>query len=328
MRGKVSMPSTPPPPRLATMRPQLYYGSVDDLLTSDHKPVHSVFEIAAKRIIADKRAAVMADVGRRLDAMENRSLPRVDVSELVVHMPDTVYAIPHTHTVTVTNTGDVAAAWRFVPKLEERWYCKTWLTVDPPYGLLAPGEEAAITLTVTVDDAVARDISFGRELASLPPSGSVPGTACAGGMLEDILVLRVERGRDYYLSLSATVLPTAFGCSLAQLARRPEPMRALSLTATATRELNALNEVAVGVPPAGSGGAGSSGDKAKPREAPNLAAGSHSLAKLLGDDELDARDGDSSALISLPSSDASRKGSTVMSVPKEVWRLVDLLCAK
>lgn len=55
---------------------QLFYGSTDHLLSSDHKPVMSLFEVAVKTTIRDRRAAVVADITRQLDAMENRAMPK------------------------------------------------------------------------------------------------------------------------------------------------------------------------------------------------------------------------------------------------------------
>ena len=56
---------------------QLYYGSVDELILSDHKPVHALFEVGVRTILRDRRAAVVSDITRQLDAMENRSMPKV-----------------------------------------------------------------------------------------------------------------------------------------------------------------------------------------------------------------------------------------------------------
>lgn len=55
---------------------QLYYGSVDELLLSDHKPVHALFEVGARTVLRDRRAAVVSDITRQLDSMENRSMPK------------------------------------------------------------------------------------------------------------------------------------------------------------------------------------------------------------------------------------------------------------
>lgn len=45
----------------------------------------------------------------------------------------------------------VAAHFRFVPKLEEENLCKPWLTIKPRFGMLLPGESAEITFTAFVD---------------------------------------------------------------------------------------------------------------------------------------------------------------------------------
>ena len=311
---------------------QLYYGSVDGIMLSDHKPVHALFEAAAKTVQPAKRAAVLADVTRALDAMENRSMPRVHVSETSITLTDVVYGTPASHTLVLTNEGEVAVTWRFVAKLEERVFAKTWLTVDPPYGMLPPGQAATIDLRVTVDDAVARDISLGREMALLPQGATGTGPAL-GGLLEDILILRLERGRDYYLCVSAHVLPTAFGCSLSQLARRPEPMRGLVVTSAAT--LSAQNAAGMklgAIPPATLAAAGGSAPIMGSR-LPSLSAGSHMLASMLAEDDTDAAPledlaspgGGPSSSAMHASANASRKGSPLMSLPKEIWRLVDVL---
>ena len=283
---------------------QLYYGAVEELLSSDHKPVHALFEVAVRRVDRDARVAVIGDITRALDAMENRAMPRLDLSAASVAFSDVVYAVPATRTVTLRNTGEVVATWRFVPKPEERLLCNPWLAATPAYGMLPPGQTATITFTATVDVAVARDISLGREAALWPATGGStgadgalplgPAPMTAGGLLEDVLILRVERGRDFFVSVTATVLPTAFGASLAQLAMRPEPMRAIGITTAA----------AVG------GGAATALDPS---------AGSRALTARLAVDEADAGGAEAT------SSDASRKGSPIMGVPKEIWRLVDAI---
>lgn len=273
-----------------------------------------------------------------------------------------------TRVLTIENVGQVAALWRFVPKPEEKVYAsvrgeeegarvgascapapsssarpppharpsQTWLTVDPPFGMVAPGESARVSLTVSVDDAVARDVSLGREVPFFAGAAAAAAALPAvGGLLEEILVLRVERSRDHYLAVVATVLPTAFGCSLAQLARRPEPMRALGLTAAATTAMHAAAGITLGAVPGATNAAAAviaaGGTQAQVAAAasrasgppPDLSAGSHRLSELLAEDESD--DAAAAGGGGLRPGDASRKGSAVLSVPKEIWRLVDVL---
>ena len=321
------------------------------------------------------------------------------MSDTVLALTDVVYSIPSTRTLTLTNTGAVAATWRFVPKPEDRTFGRSWLSIHPPYGMLVPGQSVDVSITANVDDAVARDISLGREtalhtpasviaaaggLASKPSASALTSAsgpaplARAGGLLEDILILRLERGRDYYISVVASVLPTCFGATLEQLARRPEPMRAVGLTAAAGAAANAAAGAPIGgIPSAtlaavraqsgGGGGGGSagsaSGGSAAIGPTVDLAAGSAALAALLARDDGDEEPSSSSSgndhvpllgelllgptsgavpsssavtssssissssteSLPLSSSDVTKKGTTLLSIPKEIWRLVDAL---
>lgn len=290
---------------------------------------------------------------------------QVSLSESAVAIPDVVYGVPASRAITLTNTGAVAATWRFVPKPEDKSYARSWLTLEPPYGMLPPGASATVRMTVTVDDAVARDISLGREMAVHTPAsliaaasqvrGGTPASAAGsspsstlhcGGLLEDILVLRLERGRDFYIPVAASVLPTCFGASLEQLARRPEPMRALALSASLGAAANAVAGAPIGGVPSAtlaavtSGGAASAAGGHAVGPTVDLAAGSAAFAALLARDESDGgasgEDGaqppllgqllsSSSPSAPLTSSDSSKRGSGLLAVPKEVWRLVDAL---
>lgn len=79
---------------------QLYYGSVDSICSSDHKPVHALFEVAAKTTVRDKKNAVASAIAQQLDVMENNSMPRLQV-RVEPYTPHALarpcaYAPPHT----------------------------------------------------------------------------------------------------------------------------------------------------------------------------------------------------------------------------------------
>jgi hypothetical protein len=160
-----------------------------------------------------------------------------------------------------------------------------------------------------------------------------------------------------------------FGSTLSQLARRPEPIRALSLTQHATTQINKASNTPLGsIPPATTAAANGAASGASPAQqlefvhkaglqTPDMAAGSHALTNLLANDETDLSStlqpvdvpfersalpmmaitsavkkatnvATSVASSILTSSDASRKGTSLMSIPKEIWRLVDVLFHK
>jgi phosphatidylinositol-bisphosphatase len=230
--------------------------------------------------VAARQRAVFTDILRRMDALELATMPTAELSAPAVDLGDVVLGAPKAGSLALRNTGPVMAAWRFVPKLEDRGFCAPWLVVDPPFGMLAPGASATLTFTVLYSVAVARDVSLGRLTT-----------------LDDILVLRVERGRDFFVSVTARPLPTAFGCSLEQLARRPEPIRSLPLPVLAGAAVSAID-----------GRARAPSTVATPSSAASTPAGA-------GGRTWGEGGGAAGAGVSL-------------AVPKEVWRLVDALLAR
>ena len=191
---------------------QLAYGR-DELKISDHKPVYSLFETSVKNIVVKKRTAVYGEVMRTLDKFENQSLPKVDLNKTTVDFGTIYYSNKATETIHLTNTGKVVAHFRLVPKLDESAVCKPWMTAAPASGMLIPGESAKITFTATIDNATAQLLNESAET------------------LEDILILRLENGRDHYLTVEGEYARSCFGMSCGDLVKVSEPVRDVPLKA-------------------------------------------------------------------------------------------------
>jgi phosphatidylinositol-bisphosphatase len=89
---------------------------------------------------------------------------------------------------------------------------KPWLTVSPTYGMLIPGEQPfTISITISIGKDIAQALNSGREV------------------LEDILVLRLENGRDYFLTVQSDYARSCFGMSLDDLVTFFEPVRTVPL---------------------------------------------------------------------------------------------------
>lgn len=185
---------------------QLAYDKAD-LLTSDHKPVLAVFEMQAKRVIEVKKARVMERITHKLDKWENEQLPKVELSESTLNFGRVLYEDRVVRELEIHNVGTTVAAFRFVPKLEEKQFCKPWMTIHPKFGMLTPGEKAKIHVAVHVDYRTARYFANRRET------------------IEDILILRLESGRDYFISIGGRFAPSSFGMSLEELSGRHDPVR-------------------------------------------------------------------------------------------------------
>eukprot|EP00727_Mastigamoeba_balamuthi_P006660 m51a1_g2614 putative type ii inositol -trisphosphate 5-phosphatase-like (1072) ;mRNA; r:512229-517451 len=178
-----------------------------EILSSDHRPVSAIFLIKVKSIIPEARSKVYQELLKQLDMMENECMPDAHISTNTVSFGDTYYNVPQTRTVTLENTGQVMARWRFIPKLDESKVHKPWLMVCPTSGILLPGENCQIRITVSIDNKTAPDLNMEQD------------------KLEDILILHLENGKDNYISVSGHYMKSCFGMSLEKLVVFPLPVR-------------------------------------------------------------------------------------------------------
>ncbi|KAL7492095.1 hypothetical protein ACHAWT_001312 [Skeletonema menzelii] len=190
---------------------------------SDHKPVMSTFLVTIKDVVLSKRMQVHKEVIRLLDTFENNSLPMLSLDRIKLDVGEVRYDQRVTQQIIITNTGKVVAPFRFVPKLEEEALCKPWVTVSPAYGMLIPGEQTQIEVTVTISNATAHALNTSREV------------------LEDSLILRLENGRDYYISVSGKYARSCFGMSVDDLVLYTDPIRDVPLDPILRAEKYDLN---------------------------------------------------------------------------------------
>lgn len=86
--------------------------------------------------------------------------------------------------------------------------------------MLIPGDKPInMDFTIAIDNATARMLNSGREV------------------LDDILILRLENGRDYYITIKATYARSCFGMSAEELVMYPDPIRNVPLDAIKRAEM-------------------------------------------------------------------------------------------
>lgn len=178
-----------------------------ELLTSDHRPVLGTFSVVVKTVIQAKREKIYLELVRTMDRIENESIPDVKVSEKELNFGDIEFNQPKSRTVVVRNIGHVPAVFRFVPRQDQKGISKPWLTITPSYGTIYPGDETALTVSIHVSSAISGPLTLKPEDMS------------------DILILRLDRGKDEYLVVSANYHPSCFGCPLEHLIRFAGPVR-------------------------------------------------------------------------------------------------------
>eukprot|EP00767_Chilomastix_cuspidata_P003369 gnl/Chilomastix_cuspidata/3488.p2 GENE.gnl/Chilomastix_cuspidata/3488~~gnl/Chilomastix_cuspidata/3488.p2 ORF type:complete len:757 (+),score=297.81 gnl/Chilomastix_cuspidata/3488:3565-5835(+) len=185
------------------------YRSFPDFTVSDHKPVAALVEVACKTINQERRSVVFNEVMSRIDRLENSSRPICVLSSHDVELGDVHYARPVTHAVSLTNTGAVAANWKFVGQrgFGGRSF-PLWLTATPRSGSLLPQESVDISFTASVS---------GRYAARLNRDEKA---------LDEVAVIHLNRGRDIFVRVRGVWHRSCFGASLEELCSALEPMRA------------------------------------------------------------------------------------------------------
>ncbi|KAF5989275.1 inositol polyphosphate 5-phosphatase ocrl-1 [Fusarium coicis] len=204
------------------------YASHQRITSSDHKPITSIFTLDYDAVVPELKAKIHAEVARELDRAENEGRPGITVvvegsdgnEENIVDFGDVTPLEKQIRHLTVANTGSVPATFSFVtkPTTEDGdnaipvWLKPTFLSADEesqePLGetvTLDPGETALVLLELQVSA-----ISHIRALNE------------ARAKIEEVLVLRIEDGRDHFIPVRGIWQPSCVGRSIAELIRIPD----------------------------------------------------------------------------------------------------------
>ncbi|CAN9513823.1 unnamed protein product [Ophioblennius macclurei] len=215
---------------------QQHYQSHMTLKTSDHKPVSSLLEIGIKRVNGEAYKKTFEEIVRTIDKMENECIPSVTLSKREFHFKDVKFMQHYAETLSLFNDGQVPCQFEFIQKPNETTYCKPWLTANPPKGFIAQGGSVDIDLEVFVNRSTAPELNCGKQ------------------QIEDILVLHLERGKDYFISVTGNYLPSCYGTSIQSLCQLRDPIRympqnvLLELTETPRSESPDNAEKALDIP--------------------------------------------------------------------------------
>lgn len=222
------------------------YISHQRVLSSDHKPLSALFSVTYDSVDQDLKMRVQQDVTREFDRAENEARPSItlvldhaspsranadkspespDID--IVEFGDVRYDVRCERQITVANTGPIDAVFAMLDEPSEGMQNTTaktfpeWLAVSVCHTSnldkvalselgsatgykLQPGESTSIDLVVHIHSG-----SLVQELNR--------GALC----LDEILVLRVLGGRDFFIPVRGTWLQTCFYRSVSELIRIP-----------------------------------------------------------------------------------------------------------
>ena len=215
-----------------------YYTAHQRVLSSDHKPLDAVFKLKFDAVVPELKAKVHAEVAKDLDKAENEGRPNVTVvvDQLTDHetehdgagstaegvwFGDIRWAHSKHRSLTIANTSRVPAKFTFMERPVEAdqasGIAPAWLklklngtelesssSASVP-ATIEPGETASLELEIRIFDMTLVNALNERRKG-----------------LDDILVLRVEGGRDHFIPVRAKWLDTSLSRSIDKLIRIPE----------------------------------------------------------------------------------------------------------
>ncbi|MED6248639.1 Type II inositol 1,4,5-trisphosphate 5-phosphatase [Ataeniobius toweri] len=186
---------------------QEHYQSHMAVRSSDHKPVSSMLVIGIKRVNSEAYKKTFEEIVRNIDKMENECIPSLSLSKREFNFKDVKFMQHQAETLSLLNDGQVPCQFEFIPKPNESTYSKPWLTANPCKGFIPEGGSVVIELEVFVNRSTAPDLNCGKQ------------------EIEDILVLHLERGKDYFISVTGNYLPSCYGTSIYSLCHMREPIK-------------------------------------------------------------------------------------------------------
>lgn len=194
------------------------YGRAE-LMHSDHKPVYALFSLVVRELQPQKLQDLLSNLRRQLDAEEMKSQPTCAILNPTVDLGRLRYAEESSGRFTMSNTGDVPANFSLVSPVPGGPPYPAWLNVNPTSGRLLPGEECIVNVQAKIEG--------GRMSGPTALSGSRSTSSNALDTLVDvepqpkavdaILVIRLENGRDFFVSVQGQYTPCVFGQSLETL---------------------------------------------------------------------------------------------------------------
>ena len=221
-----------------------YYTNHMRVLSSDHKPLDAIFSLKFDAVVPDLKAAIHSEVARELDRQENEGRPSIavvverstgssspsdkdttDSSFDGVDFGDVKFAKSKRRNITIANTGRVPATFGFADRpteeTEDSGPFPSWLSVtfDKEPDARSKSGPDDIQQRYTLQPAEVINAELKLKLKDVSQVRNLNNEAQS---LDEVLVLRVENGRDHFLPLRGHWQPSVLARTVDKLIKIPE----------------------------------------------------------------------------------------------------------
>lgn len=174
-------------------------------MLSDHKPVRALLELNVRKINSRLQEQTKEKLTKQI--IDNTDTqPRGDISSSFIDFEKVQFMEYKEKNILLENTGQVLTIFKFISNVEGEAILPPWLQVTPSSGVLAPGEKVVLRFEITVDPTISAPLNRGEQ------------------KIDDILILRLENCKDFFISITGDYIPTCFGVPLEQLSELTVPI--------------------------------------------------------------------------------------------------------
>ncbi len=173
-----------------------------EINVSDHKPVAAVFCTKTRKTCKDQHKSTFLNVVSEIknwDLQGGSSKPEIKLGAHNVSFGTVRCMEPAQKVLRVANVGHTLAYLRFTSYIQGLKAFPKWLSVSPSCCLLEPGYTQNFSFTAKIDSQLATKVFAGEV------------------QLEQLLVLRLEDGPEYYINVFARLAYTALATPLSML---------------------------------------------------------------------------------------------------------------
>lgn len=221
-----------------------YYTVHMRVLSSDHKPIEAGFSLKYDAVVPHLKTAVHQEIAKELDRQENEGRPSITIvvdrststsSSHDKDKPDGIFdgvdfgdvqfAKSKRRSLTIANTGRVPATFGFTDRPVDQSLPQgpfpPWLTVQFDREPDADSKTPAGNLNqqFTLEPADVCNVEFKLKIENLALVRDLnEGTSS----LDEVLVVRVDEGRDHFLPIRASWQPSILSRTVDKLVKIPE----------------------------------------------------------------------------------------------------------
>lgn len=206
-----------------------FYTSHQRITSSDHKPVISTFTLHYDAVDPEKKARIHSEIAFELDRAENEGRPGVTLivegghgqTDGVVDFGEVGFFETHSCSITIANTSSAAASFEFLHEAqtsEDDWGAAKWLKTSF-HRTDGDGSKSKLASSVALEPGETILALIEARVSEVSHVRALNDASCK---LEDVLVLRVEGGKDHFIPVHGAWLPSCFGRSIDELIRVPE----------------------------------------------------------------------------------------------------------